>query len=225
MAVPSLAENGYLAGPNGGEGKLRNYTTQLRYNGMKMTGRGGRRFGRSMILCGGLWLCVAGLVSCARELTPESAFKQIAEQEEFQMPYYAPMRVGEQVLTGENHKNSQSYVRKHYGPLIDAGLVEVKTANRNTWRTVIEVALTPKGRAMSDPRRTTAKEAYVQVCRMVPVRVVELRTVAENRVVECAYLFEEREITPFGRYKGFQQGRSYPDKRTFVRAHGTWQIQ
>ena len=45
------------------------------------------------------------LTSCNRELTPEKALTIIQEQDEFQMPYYAPMRIGEQVLTGDNHKN------------------------------------------------------------------------------------------------------------------------
>ncbi|MDE6500022.1 MAG: hypothetical protein K2K83_04880 [Rikenella sp.] len=165
------------------------------------------------------------LVACSRELTPEYAFRQISEQGEFRMPYYAPMRIGEQVLTGENHKQSQQYVRKQFGSLIDAGLVEVKTTDRNMWRTVIDVQLTEKGRAMSDPRRAKDKEAYVQVCRMVPVRIEEFRTVAEGKVVECSYCFEEQDITPFGHYKGFKQGRSYKDKRTFVRSRGSWQIQ
>lgn len=165
------------------------------------------------------------LVSCSRELTPEDALKQIVAQDEFQMPYYAPMRIGESVLTGDNHKNSQQYIRKHYGPLIDAGLVEVKNADRNTWRTVIDVQLTDKGKAMSDGRRTTEKEAYVQVCNMVPVKIEEFRTVSEGNVIECTYWFEERDITPFGAYKGFQAGRSYKDKRTFVRSRGSWRVQ
>ena len=191
-----------------------------------MVGRDGfRKIIRAAALVAGVVLCVGMLASCSKELTPEEALKQIAAQDEFQMPYYAPMRIGEQVLTGDNHKNSGQYIRKHYGSLMDAGLVEVKTADRNSWRTVIDVQLTPKGRAMSDGRRTTKREAYVQVCRMVPVQIEELRTVSEDNVIECSYLFEERDITPFGTYKGFQQGRSYKDKRTFVRARGKWRVQ
>lgn len=181
---------------------------------------------RRLTLWSVLLLWGGGLVSCAdRELTPEYAFERIAERGEFRMPYYAPMRVGEQVLTRDNHETYQQYIRKHYGALIDAGLVEVRAADRNSWRTVIDVRLTPKGEAMTDPRRKTPKEAYVQVCRMVPVRIEGLRTVAEGEVVECAYLFEEREISPFGRFLGFQQGRTYSDKCTFVRTRRTWNIQ
>ncbi len=165
------------------------------------------------------------LTSCNRELTPEKALTIIQEQDEFQMPYYAPMRIGEQVLTGDNHKNPDQYIRKHYGSLIDAGLVEVKKADSNSWRTVIDVQLTAKGRAMCDSRRTTEREAYVQVCRMVPVKIEEFRTVTEGRVVECSYRFEEQEITPFGVCQGFTQGRSYKDKRTFVRARGSWHVE
>lgn len=179
-----------------------------------------------LTLWGALLAWGGALVSCAdKELTPEYAFERIAERGEFRMPYYAPMRVGEQVLTRENHETYQQYIRKHYGALIDAGLVEVRATDRNSWRTVIDVRLTSKGEAMTDPRRTTPKEAYVQVCRMVPVRIEELRTVAEGEVVECAYLFEEREISPFGRFLGFQQGRTYPDKCTFVRTRRAWNIQ
>lgn len=191
-----------------------------------MIGRNGfRKIVRAAAFLPGLVLCMGMLVSCSRELTPEEALKQIAAQDEFQMPYYAPMRIGELVLTGDNHKNSGQYIRKHYGSLMDAGLVEVKNADRNSWRTVIDVQLTPKGRAMSDGRRTTDREAYVQVCRMVPVKIEEFRTVSEGNVIECSYVFEEREITPFGTYKGFREGRSYKDKRTFVRARGTWRVE
>ncbi len=181
--------------------------------------------GRRMVLWAAALVCAGAFVSCSRELTPEYAFEQIAEQGEFRMPYYAPMRIGEQVLTRENHQNSQAYIRKNYGSLIDAGLVEVRKAERNMWRTVIDVQLTEKGRGMSDPRRSSDKEAYVQVCRMVPVRVEEFRTISDDRVVECSYVFEERDITPFGHYKGFQQGRAYKDKRIFVRSRGSWKIQ
>lgn len=187
-------------------------------------GNGIRKMVRAVAFLPGLVLCMGLLVSCSRELKPEDALKQIAEQDEFQMPYYAPMRIGELVLTGDNHTNSRQYIRKHYGSLIDAGLVEVKNADRNTWRTVIDVQLTAKGKAMSDGRRMTDREAYVQVCRMVPVRIEEFRTVAEGNVIECSYVFEEREITPFGMYKGFREGRSYKDKRTFVRARGAWHV-
>ena len=191
-----------------------------------MTGHYGFRIsGRMAAVFSGLLLCVGTLVSCSRELTPEDALGQIVEQAEFQMPYYAPMRVGEMVLTGDNHKNSRQYIRKHYGTLIDAGLVEVKNTDSNTWRTVIDVQLTTKGQAMSDSRRSPDKEAYVQVCRMVPVKIEEFRTVSEGNVIECSYVFEEREITPFGAYQGFQQGRSYKDKRTFVRSRGSWHVQ
>lgn len=170
-------------------------------------------------------LLMFAVTSCSRELTPETALEEIIRQDEFRMPYYAPMRIGELVLTGENHKDSKGYIRKHYGPLIDAGLVEVTAADHNTWRTVIDVQLSEKGRAMSDKRRSTDKEAYVQVCRMVPVRIDEFRTVSEGNVIECTYSFEERDVTPFGAYKGFEAGRSYKDKRTFVRARGSWHVQ
>lgn len=189
-----------------------------RYNGF-------RRMGRYAGLLCGLAFSFGVMMSCSRELTPEDALIAISEQPEFQVPYYAPIRVGEQVLTGDNHKNCEEYIRKHYGSLIDAGLLDVKQSDRNTWRTVIDVQLTLKGLAMSDTRRATEDEAFVQVCRMVPVRIDEFRTVTEKKVIECTYVFEERDITPFGEYKGFQQGRTYKDRRTFVRARGSWHVQ
>lgn len=191
-----------------------------------MAGRYGfRKMGRAAALWSGLVLCMVWSVSCSRELTPEDALKQLVAQDEFRMPYYAPMRIGEMVLTGDNHKNSRQYIRKHYGALIDAGLVEVKSTDRNSWRTVIDVQLSAKGRAMSDNRRSTAREAYVQVCRMVPVKIEEFRTVSEGNVIECSYSFEERDITLFGACKGFREGRSYKDKRMFVRSRGSWHVQ
>lgn len=177
------------------------------------------------VVFAGLVLCAGMFSSCSRELTQEDALAKIVEQDEFRMPYYAPMRVGELVLTGENHKGYKEYIRQHYGSLVDAGLVEVTAADRNTWRTVVDVQLTQKGRAMSDSRRAGDKEAYVQVCRMVPVKIEEFRTLSEGNIIECTYSFEEREVTPFGAFKGFQQGRSYKDKRTFVRARGSWHVK
>ncbi len=184
----------------------------------RFAGRGVRQF---LVLA----FCWGGLVSCSGELTSESALEQIAAQAEFRMPYYAPMRVGEVVLTGDNHKDSKGYIRKHYGPLIDAGLAEVAVADRNTWRTVIDVRLSEKARAMVDGGRSTEREAYVPVCRMAPVRIDEFRTLSEEGIVECAFTFEERDITPFGLCKGFQQGREYKDKRTFVKARGSWHVK
>lgn len=167
----------------------------------------------------------AGMMACSGELTQEDALKQIVAQDEFQSPYYAPMRIGELVLTGENHKKCQDYIRKHYGKLIDAGLVAVECSDRNTWRSVIDIQLTEKGKAMADSRRSTPKEVYVHVCRMVPVQIEEFRTLSEGNIIECTYLFAEKEVTPFGDYSGFQEGRTYKDKRTFVHARGSWRVK
>lgn len=173
----------------------------------------------------GIIVTVIVLTSCSSELTRQDALEQIASQEEFRKPYYAPMRIGELVLTGDNHKKSDQYIRKHYGKLIDAGLVTVECADRNSWRSVIDVQLTAKGKAMSDSRRNKPKEAYVQVCRMVPTQIEEFRTLSEGHIIECTYVFAEKEVTPFGHYQGFQDGRTYKDKRTFVRARGSWRVK
>lgn len=164
------------------------------------------------------------LTSCSREMDHTYALEQLTAQTEFTNPYYAPFRIGEVVLTGENFKNSDAYIRENYGALIDAGLVTVEYADNNSWRSVIDVKLTPQGTAMSDPRRSDDREAYVHVCTMVPTTVKELRTLAEKQVIECTYTFEQRELTPFGIHRGFAEGQSYQDKRLFVYSRGKWRL-
>lgn len=181
----------------------------------------GRSWGMALLL--GLLCSVT--VSCSKELTEKDALDKITAQEEFQNPYYAPMRVGEMVLTGNNYKNVDGYIQKHYGQLIQEGLLSVEQADRNSWRTVIDIQLTEKGLAMSDKRRGDQQKAYVAVCQMVPVKIDELRIVTEDKVIECSYTFEEQDITPFGKFLKFQEGRSYTDTRTFVRARGSWHVK
>ena len=77
-----------------------------KYNGF-------RRVGRCVRVVCGVAFSLGVMVSCSKELAPEEALINIVEQPEFQVPYFAPIRVGEQVLTGDNHKNSDEYIRKH----------------------------------------------------------------------------------------------------------------
>ncbi len=174
-----------------------------------------------MALLAGLFL----LVGCGSELTSEAALEQIARSEEFQHPFYAPMRVGEQVLIDEDHRQCDRYIEKNYAPLIQAGLVEVKKTDQNSWRTVIDVCLTDAGKKMADTRRGDKKQVYVQVCRMVPCQVKELLPVTENEVIDCRYGFAEREITPFGAYLGYKEGNEHQDTRTFVRSFSGWKLK
>lgn len=165
------------------------------------------------------------LSSCSKELTHKAALSELAALPEFQKPYYAPMRVGELVLTGTNHKDTPGYIRTHYGLLIGAQLLTVQEIDRNSWRSVIDIQLTDKGLERSDPRRRSEKEAYVEVCRMVPVRIDTLRVLSPDQIIECDYTFQEQRITPFGVFRGFEQGREYQDTRIFIRARGSWRVK
>lgn len=167
---------------------------------------------------------LAVMCSCSSPLDSDGALERLVALEEFQAPYYAPLRVGEMVLTGDNHTNSDKYIDKHYAPLIQAGLVQVDRSDRNSWRTVIDVQLTEQGRRLSDPRRKTARKEYVRVCKLVPSQIDSIENVPEQNSATCAYTFVEQDITPFGKYLGFAQDRTHKDRRTFVRTGGSWKV-
>lgn len=168
-------------------------------------------------------LSAVALSSCSHDLTKDSALAKLTALEVFQAPYFAPLNVGEVVLTARQHANPAEYIRSEYGPLIEAGLVKVEQTDRNSWRTVLRIELTPKGRSISDPRRATDHKVYVQVCRLVPVSVDTLLVVDPERTIKCAYTFTEQQTTPFGLKMGFSDGRKHRDSLTFLRS-GSWNI-
>lgn len=161
--------------------------------------------------------------SCSKELTKESAMEKLKPLDEFSHPYYAPLQVGEMVLTDDGHTSSEHYIQQNYGTLIAAGLLQVDNSVRNSWRTVLKVELTPQGIAMSDPRRANATTAYVQVCRMIPDSIEKLEVIDPDQTIDCHYRFTETDITPFGRHLGFSDGRIHRDKLRFVRNTG-WNV-
>ncbi len=183
------------------------------------------RFTRTLSLALFGLIALGSLISCSKELTHKAALSEIASLPDFQKPYYAPMRIGEVVLTGANHQDTEAYIRTNYGILIGAELLTVREIERNSWRSVIDIQLTQRGLERSDPQRGNQKEAYVEVCRMVPIRVDSLRVLSQGQIIECDYTFAEQEITPFGVFRGFEQGREYKDTRTFVRARGSWRVK
>lgn len=165
------------------------------------------------------------LTSCAGPLTKEKATEQLSASSEFSTPFYAPLHIGKQILTADNHDNPQSFIKDKYGLLIDAELLEVKIEKSNSWRTTIHIGLTEKGRAMSDTRRADDEHVYVEVCRLMISSIDTLKPISQDgKVVECGFRFQEDNITPFGQHLGFQQGRTHSTKRTLVRSSGSWDI-
>lgn len=155
-----------------------------------------------------LLLLAVVLWSCGGEITKEDALSRVSSLAEYQTSFYAPMHVGRQVLTGENHKNSKGYIAKKYGSLVEQGLLEVEVKEDNAWRTVVELSVSEKGKGYLDPRRSDADHAYVAVCRVLPVQVDTL-IVHSKDSVECKYVIQQSDITPFGEHLGFEDGLTY----------------
>lgn len=147
-------------------------------------------------------------ISCSREVTKEDALTRISTMNQYQTMYFAPMHIGRQVLTGENHNAPQIFIDKTYGKLITEELVEVKTKERNAWRTVIHITLTEKGLSMTDPRRSDNEHAFVAVCKVVPVAIDTIIPLGQDSLT-CHYVIQQQEITPFGETLGFEVDRKY----------------
>lgn len=171
-------------------------------------------------------LIVASLltVACSSELTQESALKQLQELPEFQQPFYAPFHIGREVLSGDDHKQADQYIRNHLGKMIDAQVVQCKAIDKNSWRTVIEITLSEKGRSLSDPNRSTSNQCYVQVCKVTPNQVTAIREIEPGKKMEVDYTFIESDITPFGEHLEFKDGRTHKDTRVFEKSGFDWNI-
>ncbi|MEG2755840.1 MAG: hypothetical protein RR931_04450 [Mucinivorans sp.] len=152
-------------------------------------------------------LAIILLTACSEPMTKEDALAQLASQPEYNSYFYAPMEIGRTVLSGDDHKKSNEFIKSHYGPLTSQGLVEVELRGKNSWRTVIFVSLSPKGEQMSDPRRADSTHCYVAVCRLKPVAVDSL--VAKGDSTLCLYTIEQSELTPFGIHLGFKDKTQY----------------
>lgn len=172
------------------------------------------------------------LTSCAGEFTPEEALVTIASQSEFTDSFCAPLHIGREVLTAENHKDPKAYVESKYGVLVRAGLVKAEIGEKNSWRTVINVTLTDEGRKMVNQKRTdehckvTGEDHvfYVAACRLAPEKMIKVDTVSSD-TLRIDYLIVERDITPFGEFLGFVDGRSHPHQRTFAKGTFSWDLQ
>lgn len=163
------------------------------------------------------------LASCAGELSRDEALKIIADQDEFQMPVYAPLHLAPEVLTGENQKEPQKYIDNKFGQLIDQGLIVARLGGSNSWRTILTMELTEKGRAMDDPSRTEDDMFYVQTCKAVADSIIELTTLGKDTIL-CHYQITQRNITPFGEYLGFAEGRTHKHERKFVKGTFSWTL-
>ena len=171
-----------------------------------------------------LLLMLLGLAGCAGELTPEKAADAIGSQTEFQQPFCAPLHLAPQVLTGENYNDPNAYVRAKYGPLLDAGLVEVQLGGKNSWRTILRLGLTEKGKALEDASRTVDDMAYVEVCRLKVDSILSLEPLGAGDTVLCRYRIVQRELTPFGEYLGFMDGKFHVHERRFAKGTFGWSL-
>lgn len=156
------------------------------------------------------------LVACAQPLTPETALERLRALPEYQTMFFAPFHIGRVVLTSENHVGADKYISEKYGKLIADGLLTVEKKDKNAWRTVLQVSLTEAGMALCDPRRTDEEHAFVAVCRVAPMAVDTLMPVGEDSVM-CKYQIQQREVTPFGLFLGFEEGKTFKTKITLPR--------
>ncbi len=173
------------------------------------------------------------LVGCAGEFSPEKALLKIQKEPEFTTTYSAPIELGRQILTGDHHKNTQKFLKNQYGAIIDTEMVEVKTVEANSWRTVIEFSLSEKGLKLFDKNRTQSHTGqggeenkdiyYVAVCQLVPEQVLGY-TQPSPETAKVTISVVERGITPFGTHLGFTDGRSYEIERTFTKGMFGWNL-
>ncbi len=147
------------------------------------------------------------MISCGGgEITSDSMLERLRELPEHSTIYYYPLPVGEQMLTGEDHTKSKEYIQNKYGKLIEAGLLNVEIVQKNAWRTLINVSLSEAGEEMSDPNRSDSVFAYVAACRIVPDTVYSVRELTLD-TLECSYGTSLKEVTPFGEYLKFIEGK------------------
>lgn len=171
------------------------------------------------------------LASCAGEFDSQTGLNDIASQSEFVTPLYAQLHLGREILTGDNHTSPDAYIKAKYAVLLDAGLINYTIKEKNSWRTLVELSLTDAATTMTDKARTAQFQAesgendifYVAVCNLRPQTVLSVDTVAKDTMRLC-YQIAERDITPFGRYLDFEDGRTHNHSRNFVKSTFSWAL-
>ncbi|MEG1036769.1 MAG: hypothetical protein RSE22_00245 [Mucinivorans sp.] len=163
------------------------------------------------------------LVGCAGEMTSQKAHEMIAAQSEFNTPFYAPLHLSPQVLTGENHTDPNAFVNAKYGKLISAGVIEAKLGASNSWRTLLKLQMTAKGDTLVNKERTLDDMYYVAVCRMTVDSILSLTPLGGDTVL-CHYRIGQADLTPFGHYLGFTAEQTHLHDRKFVRSTFSWQL-
>lgn len=151
-------------------------------------------------------------LSCAQEVTKENALEILQSKPTYNTFYFAPFHIGKAVLTGDNHKNPQAHITQKYGKLIDKGLVTVTITGTNSWRTSIMIKLTELGEKMCDQRRSDAEHAFVAVCKLKPIAIDTIIKVSTDST-ECKYKIEQRDVTDFGEFLGYENGKVYNVKQ------------
>lgn len=164
------------------------------------------------------------LCACSSKLTGEDALRLTRESSAFSTPFFAPFNVGSQVLTSENYKNPDAFIKGKYGMLIDAGLVNIKMVETNSWRSVIAVELTPAGMRMADMRRSDHDHIYVTACSIVADSILSMERDEQGKTIRAVCRFHETAITPFGRYLGFAEGKPHQVPLAFVHSRGGWKL-
>lgn len=165
-----------------------------------------------------LYLALLAMVGCSAPIDRQTAIEKLRQLPEFQTPFYAPLHVGREVLTGDNHKNPDTFLAQRYGQLVDKGLIEAKIESKNSWRTVTQIALTDQGRRLEDPRRATDDRVYVQVCNFQIDSITQFELLdPDGKTARCRFIFSETDITPLGEFLGFSPGRQHTMTKTITR--------
>lgn len=158
-----------------------------------------------------LFLISVTLFGCSKTVTNESALEKLQSLPQYQSYYYAPIHIGRAVLTGEHHTNPEKYIASKYGKLIDKGLITVTVNEKNSWRTAIDISLTDVAKGMCDSRRSDDEHVFMAVCKVVPIAIDTVIQHTKDSV-ECHYVVQQSEVTDFGEFLGYQNGKTYSVK-------------
>jgi len=152
-------------------------------------------------------LIMSFLVGCG-PMTKEDAMEKLSEKEVYNSYFYAPIHIGKQVAALDEGASLDTYIEEHYGLLQSAGLISIDILSRSSWRNVFAVSLTDKGRELCDKERSDNEHAFVAVFKVVPESVDTLIPLEDGRM-ECRYVIVQKDLTPFGEFLEFDEGRKY----------------